>query len=240
MPMRTQTCLDRIALARPLTPVILQGDSRAAPRRGLDPVPPWLRRTDFPRRGTALRIPSACLAVVLGLSASFAASAAEASKTLQVKQLEPVTLAPTVEVASNPLAAIWKDKLAEIRARLAGKSPAFFAATFDDGEAAIIISVSVDDPACENLSGALGRPTAGSDCPMRVARVQRGDVAVLGSSEHFVLPASIDASGDWGAPSPGNSVSVTFDPGSQSLAISERIDGENADAVNPNPILLKY
>ena len=75
---------------------------------------------------------------------------------------------------------------------------------------------------------------------MRVARVQRGDVTILSSSEHFVLPAPIDASGAWGSPSPNNSVAITFDPASHSLAISERIDGENADAVNPNPILLKY
>ncbi len=187
-----------------------------------------------------MRISSACLAFALSLSASFAANAADASTSLQVKQLEPVTVAPTVDPASDPLAAIWKDKLPELRARLAGKSPSFFAATFVDGDATIVISVSVNDALCENLSGALGRPTTGSDCPMRVARVRHGEVAILGSSEHFVLPAPIDAAGAWAPPSPNNSVAIAFDPASHSLRVSERIDGENADAVNPNPIPLKY
>lgn len=187
-----------------------------------------------------LRISSACLAFALSLGASFAANAADASTSLQVKQLEPITLAPTVDAASNPLAAIWKDKLPELRARLAGKSPSFFAATFTDGDATLVISVSVNDALCENLSGALGRPTTGSDCPMRVARVQRGEVTILSLSEHFVLPTPIDATGAWGSPSPNNSVAITFDRAAHSLAISERIDGENADAVNPNPIPLKY
>ena len=75
---------------------------------------------------------------------------------------------------------------------------------------------------------------------MRVARVQRGEVTILSSSEHFVLPTPIDATGAWGSPSPNNSVAITFDRAAHSLAISERIDGENADAVNPNPIPLKY
>ena len=128
----------------------------------------------------------------------------------------------------------------EIRARLAGKSPTFLSANFDDGDATIIVSVSVNDPACENLSGALGRATTGSDCPMRVARLSAGAVSILAASDHFVVPVSLDASGAWAPPSPNNSVVITFDPASHALAISERIDGEAADAVNPNPILLKY
>jgi hypothetical protein len=187
-----------------------------------------------------LRTSSACLAFALSLSAGFAAGAADASTSLQVEQLEPVTLAPTVGAGSNPLAAIWKDKLPELRARRAGERPSFFAATFTDGDATIVVSVSVNDPSCENLSGALGRPTAGSDCPMRVSRVQRGEVTILASSEHFVLPTPITPSGAWGSPSPENFVAITFDPASHFLSVSERIDGENADAVNPNPILLKH
>lgn len=220
--------------------VMRRGGRGMARGRGRDPTSRCASRTDVSWRTTTLRISSACLAFALSLGAGFAANVADASTSLQVKQLEPITLAPTLEAASNPLAAIWKDKLGDIRARLSNKTPGFFAATFDDGDASIIISVSVNDPACENLSGALGRSTTGSDCPMRVARVQRGEVTILNSSEHFVLPAPIDVTGAWAPPSRDNSITITLNPASHSLAISERIDGENADAVNPNPILLKY
>ena len=186
------------------------------------------------------RISLMCAVFGIFLGASFPATAADPSASLQVKTLQPVVLGPTADATSTPLAAIWDDKLGESRARPAGKSPAFLSASFDDGDATVIISVSINDPTCENLSGALGRPTTGSDCPMRVARLRGGVVSILATNDHFVVPIPIDASGAWAPPSPSNSVVTTFDPASHSLGISERIDGEAADAVNPNAILLKY
>jgi hypothetical protein len=187
-----------------------------------------------------VRVISSCLALGIGLGVGFAANLTELQAARQSKQLAPVTLASTEDTAADPLAAIWKDKLPELRARLAGKSPMFFTASFSDGDATIIVSASVNDPACENLSGALGRPTTGSDCPMRVALLKHGVVAILSASDHFVLPTPIDASGVFEPPSANNAATITFDPASHSLRVSERIDGENADAVNTSPILLKY
>jgi hypothetical protein len=196
--------------------------------------------TAFHRRKTTLRVVSSCLALGISLGAGFAASVADSQAARQSKQLAPVTLASTEDTAADPLAAIWKDKLPELQARLAGRSPMFFAASFSDGDATIIVSASVNDPTCENLSGALGRPTTGSDCPMRVALLKHGAVSILSASDHFVLPTPIDASGAFEPPSANNAATITFDPASNSLRISERIDGENADAVNSSPILLKY
>jgi hypothetical protein len=190
-------------------------------------------------KGT-FRISSACLALVLGFGLSLSANAANPGSTGQARVLEPIVLAPNADAANNPLASIWKDRLGELRRRLVNKSPAFFSASFDDGDARIVISVSVNDPACENLSGALGRPTTGSACPMRVALLKGGAVTLLAANEHFVLPISVDAAGAWSPPSPKNLATITFDPTSRSLRVSERIDGEIADAVNPNPIPLKY
>lgn len=218
------------------------GMDRQGPANSGDSAPasPPKRQSGLLEKSTPARIFSLCVVFGISFAASFPALAADPTASLQVKTLQPFALGPTADAASKPLAAIWVDKLGEIRARLAGKSPTFLSANFDDGDATIIVSVSVNDPACENLSGALGRATTGSDCPMRVARLSAGAVSILAASDHFVVPVSLDASGAWAPPSPNNSVVITFDPASHALAISERIDGEAADAVNPNPILLKY
>jgi hypothetical protein len=213
---------------------------RAAFSGDSTPASPRKRRPEICGKSTKARISSVGAVFGIFLGASFPATAADPTASFQVKTLQPVVLGPTADATSTPLAAIWDDKLGEIRARLAGKSPAFLSASFDDGDATIIISVSVSDPTCENLSGALGRPTTGGDCPMRVARLRGGVVSILAGNDHFVVPIPIDASGASAPPSPNNSVVATFDPASHSLEISERIDGESADAANPNPILLKY
>ena len=204
------------------------------------PARPLNRRPSFPGKSTASRNFLACAVLGISLGASFPALAADPTASLQVKTLQPVLLGPTVDAPSQALAAIWADKLGEIRARLSGKSPVFLSASFDNGDATIVMSVSVNDPTCENLSGALGRPTSGSDCPMRVAIVRGDAVSVLATNDRFVVPLPIEESGAWAPPSPSNSTMLTFDASARSLAISERIDGENADAVNPNPVLLKY
>jgi hypothetical protein len=218
------------------------GMDRQGPANSGDSAPasPPKRRSGLLEKSAMGRIFSLCLVFGISLAASFPALAADPTASLQVKTLQPVLLGPTVDAPSQALAAIWADKMGEIRARPAGKRPTFLSANFDDGDATIVVSVSVNDPACENLSGALGRATSGSDCPMRVAIVRSGAVSILATNNHFVVPLPLEESGAWAPPSPNNSVVITFDPASHGLAISERIDGENADAVNPNPILLKY
>jgi len=213
---------------------------RAAHSGDSSPASPVKRRPEICGKSMTARRSSLCAVFGTFLGASFSATAADPSASLHVKTLQPVVLGSTADPASKPLAAIWEDKLGEIRARLAGKSPTFFSASFDNGDATIIISVSVNDPTCENLSVALGRPTTGSACPMRVARLRGGEVSILATNDHFVLPIPIAASGAGASPSPNNLATIMFDPSARSLGISERIDGEAADAVNPNPILLKY
>jgi hypothetical protein len=226
-------------------PTVADADGFERGRRGAQlgdatPAQPLNMRSVFPGKSKAARLSTLCAVFGISLRASFPALAADPTASLQVKTLQPVLLGPIADTASRALAAIWEDRLGGIRARLAGKSPVFLSASFDRGDATIVMSVSVNDPTCENLSGALGRPTSGSDCPMRVAIARGGAVSILATNERFVVPLPIEESGAWAPPSANNSATVKFDPSARSLIISERIDGENAEAVNSGPILLKY
>ena len=147
---------------------------------------------------------------------------------------------PNDAAAANPLSQIWRDALPSLRARLGDRAPTFFTARFIGTDTTIIVSVSADDPNCENLSGALARPTAGRACPMRVAVIAHGNIWVPVKNDHFVFADPVDANGARLPPSPTNETTITLLAGAHDLAFSQRIDGQRADAVNPTPIHLEY
>jgi hypothetical protein len=198
------------------------------------------RRTSRLMRTALLGPPAACIACCVAFDA-FCVHAAQTSSG-QSSRLSVTTLAPDADPKTDPLAAVWGDQLATLRAHAANKAPAFFKATFTDGDKTILISVSVNDPTCENYSGALARPTAYSGCPMRVAVLWNGTVSVVASDAHFGLPIAFDANGHFDTETTANATTLGYDSTSHVLTIAEVIDGKPATALDdiPSPIHLKY
>ena len=191
-------------------------------------------------RTAPLGLPAACIACCVAFTATCVHAAQ--INPVQSSRLTVMTLAPGADPKTDPLAAIWDDQLATLRAHAANKALSFFRATFTDGDKTILVSVSVNDPTCENYSGALARPTAYSSCPMRVAVLQNGTVSVVASDAHFGLPIAFDSNGRFDTDTAANATTLGFDTTSHVLTIAEMIDGKPATALDdiPSPIHLKY
>jgi hypothetical protein len=198
------------------------------------------RRTSRLVRIARLGLPAAFIACFV-TPAAFCVHAAQTS-SVQSSRLSVTTLAPDADPRTDPLAAIWGDQLATLRAHAANKAPSFFKATFTDGDKTILVSVSVNDPTCENYSGALARPTAYSGCPMRVAVLRNGTVLIVASDAHFGLPIAFDANGRFDTDTAANATTLGYDSASHVVTIAEVIDGKPATALDdiPSPIQLKY
>jgi hypothetical protein len=213
---------------------------------------PWEQLPDVAARllsqiiSSSHRSASRGVVFVLGLTvsavAAFAGDASSPSPTVQSRQLALITLAADADPKTSPLAEIWKDQLAALRAHVANGAIPFFDASFTDGDRVIVVSVSVDDPTCENYSGALARPTAYSSCPMRVAIVRGPRVSVVASDPHFGLPIPFDASGRFDTATSANVTRLGYDPSKRELTIAEVIDGKSATGQDdiPSTMHLKY
>jgi hypothetical protein len=199
-----------------------------------------LRRTSRLKRTAPLGLPAGFVACFVAFSASCVQPAQASS--VQSSRLTVVTLPLGADPKTNPLAAIWSDQLAALRAHVENRPVSFFTATFTDGAKTILVSVSVNDPTCENYSGALAKPTAYSSCPMRAAVLQNGAVSVVASDAHFGLPIAFDASGRFDTETGANATTLGYDSTSHVLTIAEVIDGKPATALDdiPSPIHLKY
>ena len=167
----------------------------------------------------------AVLALNLGVVASFAADAETSRSEVQSKELALATLAADADPATDPIATLWKDRLPALRAHVASKAPKFLDATFIDGDKSIVFSVSINDPNCENLSGALGRASAFSSCPMRVAVAQNGTVQMVKSEPTFYYPDPRYAQ-SMSKPLASDATTVTFNPHTRELSYQEIVDGE--------------
>ena len=200
--------------------------------------PTYSEATSFPS-GFAVWVAISCL-VANALDPSSLARAATDAATVQTLRLTPESLPETTAATANPLSQIWRDALPALRAHLGARAPTFFAARFAAANTTIIVSVSADDPTCDNLSGALARPTAGRACPMRVAIITQGAVSIASRNDHFVFADPVDANGVRVPTSPANETAVIFRADTHDLTFAQRIDGKSADGVNPTPIHLEY
>jgi hypothetical protein len=186
-------------------------------------------RTAPSNKTTAMRFIVTFLAAGLGAVASFAANAATARTDIQSKELALATLAPDADPTTDPIAAIWKDQLSALRAQVASKSPKFLNATFVDGDRTLLFSVSIDDPSCVNLSGALAHASSFSSCPMRVAQTRGGVLNMVKSSPEFYFPDPryVEIPG-------GKSTTVTFDPRTGQFSETEVVDGVASQTPDPS------
>ena len=194
--------------------------------------------TSFPSR-FAVWVAISCL-VANALGPSSMARAATDAPSAETQRLKSEALPDTTPASADPLSKIWSDRLPALRSHLGARAPTFFAARFSAADTTIIVSVSADDPTCDNLSGALARPTAGRACPMRVAVIAHGVVSIASRNDHFVFADPVDADGARLPPSSTNETTITFLADTHDLTFAQRIDGQRADAVNPTPIHLKY
>jgi hypothetical protein len=177
------------------------------------------------------------LVLGIGAAACFAADAATILTDVQTKELALATLAPDADPATDPIAAVWKDQLPALRAHVASKAPKFLNATFVDGDRVLLFSVSIDDPTCVNLSGALAHASSFSTCPMRVAVTEPGGPRVIESVADFSFPDPryTEVPGE-------KSTTVTFDPRSSQISIAEVVDGDRLPIPDPNnaPLTIHY
>ena len=194
--------------------------------------------TSFPS-GFAVWAAIICF-VVSALGASPLARAATDAPAAETQRLKSEALPDTTLASADPLSKIWSDRLPALRAHLGSRAPTFFAALFSAADLTIVVSVSADDPTCDNLSGALARPTAGRACPMRVAIITHGVVSIASRNDHFVFADPVDANGARVAPSPANETAITLRADTHDLSFAQSIDGKDADSVNPTPIHLEY
>jgi hypothetical protein len=194
--------------------------------------------TSFPS-GFAVWVAISCL-VANALGPSSPARAATDAPAAETQRLKSELLLDTTAGTADPLSQIWRDTLPALRSHLGARAPTFFAARFSAANTTIIVSVSADDPTCDNLSGALARPTAGRACPMRVAVITHGVVSIASRNDHFVFADPVDANGARLPPSPANETAIMFRADTHDLTFVQRIDGKSADGVNPTPIHLEY
>ena len=211
-----------------------QGKGRAAHKCGLDTSSRRVPGQAYFLGKTVVRALPVIFAIGCAALASYGAHAAPPGQ-IQSARFALIVVPPDADPKTNSVAAIWKDQLATLRAHVANKAVSFFNATFADGDKTIIVSVSVNDPTCENYSGALAKPTAYSSCPMRAAVLQNGTASVVASDAHFGLPIPFDANGRLDTDTGANVTTLGYNPSTHELTIAEVIDGKPATTLDDIP-----
>ena len=153
-----------------------------------------------------MRIPN--FIMLAALAASFAPALAAAQSPIQTQRLMATSVPLEASSTSSVLAAVWQDRLMEMRKRVAAlsvpsatsKRPApnvsvnAFAASFTDGDKRIILSALYTTPECRNLAGAAA-PNLNT-CPLRIAVLENGQVKVVASVNDFPFVTALKDVGD--------------------------------------------
>jgi hypothetical protein len=192
--------------------------------------------------------------VVATLAAGVPPAAAQGG--VQTQRLMATSIPLDATPTSSALAAIWRDRLAAERtklAMLATHSPGSsrtssnvsvnaFSASFKDGDRTIILSALFTTPECANFSGAAA-PSL-NNCPMRVAALQHGQVKVVASASDFPFVAALkdvanDKGNEFDNQTQRDKTLVMFDPATHEITTALTMNGV-LDAEKATPIRIAY
>jgi hypothetical protein len=196
--------------------------------------------------------------MIMGISRTFVA-AVLLSATTAVAQSGPQShrlvardLSLDAPPSSSALAAIWQDRLAAEREKLAAlakTSPGFssgastivvpvFEASFKAGDKTLIVSALFTTPECRDFSGAAA-PSL-NNCPMRVAVLRNGKTRVVASEADFPFVAALRETPDnkpseYDNESQRDKTMVVFNPATDEITtvitLNGALDTEKASAI---------
>ena len=157
---------------------------------------------------------------------------------------------------SSALAAVWQDRLAAERQKLAAFAKAspgspieasaiaipVFEASFKDGDKTLIVSALFTTPECQNFSGA-SAPSL-NNCPMRVAVLRKGQTKIVSSEADFPFVAALKETSDnqpteYDNQSQRDKTIVLFNPATHEITTALTLNGA-LDTEKAMPILLAY
>lgn len=201
-----------------------------------------------------MRIPE--VFVVAALVASFAPVAAATRSPIQTQRLMATSVPLAASPSSSVLAAVWQDRLVAIRKKLATLSdPAAtssgsasnvsvnaFAASFADGDRAIILSALYTTPECANSAGAAA-PNL-NNCPVRIAVLENAQIRVVASVNDFPFVAALkdlgeDQANEFDNETMRDKTLVTFDPATHEITAVLTLNGVR-DSEKSTPIRISY
>ena len=196
------------------------------------------------------------ISAVLVIAAVAGATPTLAQSGVQSQRLIAKGLSLGAQPADTPLAAIWQDRLAAERQKLASlaksspaspmpsyaASVAVFEASFKDGDRTIIVSALFTTPECQNFSGAAA-PSL-NNCPMRVAILRNGQIRVAASELDFPFVATLKETPDNQAVEYDNVTQrdktiVVFNPATHEITTTLTMNGV-LDTEKATPIHVAY